>query len=158
VSGSRYRGGGIGAQVFSATPPPTCPAGQHWVDQPAAAVRGLGACVANATVRPLTFHAAMPAPAPPPTLAPPVQQAPLTFQLPSPGDAAAAPAPLPPAAACPAVWPWWWLVVAAGIGGTLGYYAQRNQKAVKRNARRVAAHAGHRIVNRASDGALARLL
>jgi hypothetical protein len=156
VSASRYRGGGIGAQVFTQTPPPTCPAGQHWVDQPAAAVRGLGACVPNVALRPLTFKP-MPAAAPPPTLAPPVQVQPMTFQpAASPGDAAAA--PLAPAAVCPPLWPWWYLVVAAGVGGALGYYAERNQKAVKRNARRAAAHAGRRIVHRASESALARLL
>ena len=68
-------------------------------------------------------------------------------------------ATLPPAATataaapCPAPWPLWWLLVAAGMGAAAGYAAERNRKAVRRNAGRLARHAGHRIVRNAERGA-----
>jgi hypothetical protein len=117
-------------------------------------VRGIAACVPNAVqLVPLHLRPTAPAAAPAP---PAVALQPLT--LPAPSTAAAAPAPAPAPAPCPPLWPWWYLLVAAGVGGALGYYAQKNQKAVKRNAGRVAGHAATRIVNRASEGAIARLL
>ena len=163
---SRYRGGGIGAigaDVFSQSPANTsCPDGQHYVPDAAPAVRGLGACVPNTvSVRPLHLPTSAPAPA-----APPAVFAQPTFSIGPPPAAAPAPsfdtAPAPSFTAapapCPALWPWWWLLVAAGAGGALGYYAQKNQKAVKRNAGRVAGQAAGRIVNRASEAAIARLV
>lgn len=164
---SRYHGTGIGANVFTPTAPAvvtSCPAGTHYVaDSPS--LRGLspiGACVPNAvSIRPLTLRPAQPAAPPlsPAYMAPApttVAVQPLTLPFPSPtsgGDAAAAPAPAA-SAACPALWPWWWLLVAGGLGAGLGYYMQQNQKAVRKNAGRVAG----RIVNRASDVAIARLI
>lgn len=156
---------GIGAQVFTATPTPSCPPGQHWVPDAVPPIRGLsgiGACVANA---PLVLHfrpaaAAAPSPAPPP-MPPPMLSPPVAASAPAPsgGDAAAAAAPAaPPALVCPPPWPWWYLLVAAGLGGALGFYAQRNQKAVRANARAVAGHAGRRIVRHASDAAISRVL
>lgn len=156
---SRLSGRGIGAAVFTSTPT-TCPPGQHYVAPAATAVRGLGDCVPNKV---LTLHLSPPAAAaaPAPTAAPVTVQ-PLTFQTPAPVEASAPPAaaaaPAPAAAPCPALWPWWWLAIAFGIGAAGGVYMQKNQKAVKRNAGRMAAGAGSRIVNRASDAAIARLL
>ena len=160
---SRFAGSGIGANVFSSTDT-TCPPGQHYVAPAATAVRGLGDCVPNAiAIKPLTFHATSPAPAaaPPAAAAPPVSVRPLDFQTPAPAATPSAPdvtRAAAPAADCPPVWPWWWLVVAAGAGGALGYYVQKNQKAVKKNAGRMAGHAAGRIVNRASEAAIARLV
>jgi len=167
---SRYRGGigsirgvEIGQGTFSSTATPTCPPGQHWEAPAAAAVRGIGACVPNAvSIRPLTFRPATPAPAP---NAPLLNVVPLTL----PGASLPAPAPAvvptaatgpteataaPAAGTCPALWPWWWILVAGVVGLGAGYYAEQNQKKVKKNAGRYA----NRIVNRAGDVALARLL
>lgn len=154
---SRYRGGigSIGQGTFSPTATPTCPPGQHYVAPAAGAVRGLGACVPN-TIIPLTLH--LPPPAPPPM--PPAQKViPLTLpglQPPAPAPAPsgdAAPAPTAPVV-CPPLWPWWWILVAGVVGFGAGYYAEANQKKVKKNAGRYAS----RIVNRAGDVALARIL
>lgn len=163
---SRYRGGigsmgrvEMGQGTFSQTPAPSCPPGQHWEAPAATAVRGIGACVPDAiSIRPLTFRAPQAQIAPPP--APPITQAivPLTlppqaYAAPSGGDAAAAPVPTT-TTTCPALWPWWWILVAGIVGFGGGYYAEQNQKKVKRNAGRYA----NRIVNRAGDMAIARLL
>lgn len=165
--GSRLYGSGIGAQVFVSQPPPTCPAGQHWVDTPAAPIRGLGggmgACVPN-TVLHLTLRPPAAAPAPPPLppamMATPPSQVTVFPSTPTPtgGDAAPAPQAPAPGLVCPPGWPWWYLLIAAGVGGALGFYGERNQRTVKRNARRVAGHAANRIVNRASENVLARFL
>jgi hypothetical protein len=126
--------------IFAPSASPTCPPGQHWEDDNAPTVlKGLGACVPDVvTVQPLTLRPA------------------------APSTAASAPAPAPAAPVvtetCPPLWPWWWLVLAAGAGGALGYYVQKNQKKVKRNAGRIAGQAAGRIVNRASEAALARLV
>lgn len=162
---SRYRGGigSIGQGTFSQTATPSCPPGQHWEGPAASAVRGISACVPN-TVIPLTLRPPPPPPPSPPitrhiiplTLpglqpsAPPPQI--VTAPAPSGGDAAAAPAPVP--ATCPPPWPWWWILVAGVVAFGGGYYAEQNKKKVKRNAGRYAG----RIVNRAGDVVLARLL
>ena len=134
---SRYRSIGAGDAIFAPSQQPGCPDGFHWVDDPAPAIRGIGACVPN--VQPLTLR--IPAgdtvtAAPPTTIT-------------------TAPAP---AATCPDLWPWWWLLVAAAAGGALGYYAQKNQKAVKKNAGRIVGAAGERVINMGSQAALARLV
>ena len=160
---SRYRGGigSIGQGTFSQTATPTCPPGQHWEGPAPSAVRGIAACVPNTvSVRPLTFRVPQAQIAPPP--APPITQAiqPLTLPFPpaaapSGGDTAAAPAPVPTTpATCPPLWPWWWILVAGIVGFGGGYYAEQNKKKTKRNVGRVA----NRIVNRAGDVMLARLL
>lgn len=135
----------IGADVFAATPTPSCPPGQHWVpDAPPTTLKGMSACVPNVVhLTPIVLRQ------------PP---APVTVQ-PSPvptTDRAAAPgaAPAPPAPTCPEPWPLWWLIVAAAAGAGAGYYAERNRKKVKRNAGRIVG----RVVNRAGDFALARML
>lgn len=153
---SRYRHvgigrvGAIGQGTFSATPTPTCPPGQHWVEPTQSTLKGISECVPN--VKPLVFHA----PAPPTT----VHVTPLTLQPPAtvaPSPPAAtdrAAEPSPPLAMCPPVWPWWYALIAAGVGAGIGYYAQRNQKKVRKNAGRIAG----RALNRAGDVAIARLL
>lgn len=154
---SRYRLS-VG-QTFSQTPAPSCPAGQHWVDDAVAPIRGLGRCVPNTHVA-LTLHRAATAP---PSAA---HVVPLTLPQPAPATASApprggdfAPAPAPaPSVECPPVWPWWWLLIAGGLGAGLGVYMQQNQKATKKNARRVLNAAGGRILNRASDAAIARFV
>jgi hypothetical protein len=156
---SRYRS--IGADVFQTQAAPSCPAGQHYEpDTSSTTIKGMGKCVPNVvTVKPLTLHLA-PAPAPAPQPAP-VVVAPLTFQTPAPsqptgGDFAPAPAPVV-VASCPPVWPWWWLLVAFGVGAGGAYYIQKNQKKAKKNIGRVANEFGGRIVNGASNAALSRL-
>lgn len=165
---SRYRGGigsigrvEMGQGTFSQTSTPSCPPGQHWVAPAASAVRGMGACVPN-TVLHLTLR---PPPPPPP---PPVKVIPLTLpglrqpQAPivQPSAPTSAPAPTEatltpePTTSCPPLWPWWWILVAGVLGLGAGYYAEQNQKKVKKNAGRYAS----RIVNRAGDAAIARLL
>jgi hypothetical protein len=160
---SRAVSRGIGQQVFTPTATPTCPAGQHWVADTPAPIRGMGQigkCVPNTVL-----HLALrppPAPPPPPPPSPPIMlrpapSAPAGDAFPSPSDGGAGAGPSA-GLVCPPPWPWWYLLVAAGLGGVLGFYAERNQKAVRRNAGRVASHAGHRIVHRASDAAVARML
>jgi hypothetical protein len=156
--------GGIGAQVFTSATP-TCPAGQHWVDDPAPVIRGLrpiSACVPNTVIH-LTLRPP-PAPAPPAPvtvkLAPAVYQ-PAVATTPAPGVTvfAAPPQPDEPVQAaapppamvtvCPPPWPWWWLAVAAVAGGLAGHLLKKDRSKVKRNAGRIVNAVGGRVVNRA---------
>jgi hypothetical protein len=138
---ARARGRGIGANVFSSTATPTCPAGQHWEDPTPTALRGLGDCVPNVVaLRPLTLRTPTTAAAPPPP--PPAMT-----------DAAPAPAPEPApgqlvTATCPTPWPLWWLLVAAAAGAVAGRYVAKNQKKVKKNAGRIVNAAGARALDR----------
>jgi hypothetical protein len=153
---SRFRS--IGADVFQTQAAPSCPAGQHYEpDTSSTTIKGMGKCVPNlVAIKPLTFR---PAPAAAPAPLPPA--APVTFQQPAPtqptgGDFATAPqAPIAPP--CPPVWPWWWLLVAFGVGAGGAYYIQKNQKKAKKNLGRVANEMGGRIVNGASNAALSRM-
>jgi hypothetical protein len=133
---SRYRSIGAGDAIFAQAPISTsCPDGFHWVADAAPAIQGLGACVPN--VAPLTL--VIPAAAPATTLT-------------------TATAPAPATATCPALWPWWWLLVAAAAGASLGYYAQKNQKAVKKNGGRIVGAGVERVINAGSQAAIARLV
>lgn len=175
--GSRYHARTMGAGTFAA-PSTSCPPGYHYVPDAVSptAIRGIGACVKNTTITlklkppapaaaaaPSPAPAAAPAPLPPlPTSAPAPAAAPApttdTTQAPAPA-AAAAPTPMvtTTTTTCPNTWPWWWLLVAAAMGAGIGHVAARNEKKVKKNARRFASEATGRIVNRASDAALSRL-
>ena len=155
---SRYQGGGVGATValrplvfrgpaaappapatdaiFAPTATPTCPPGQHWEDNaPATTLKGIGVCVPDTVkLQPLTFEP------PPPATSPG-------------GDRAAAPATVT-TATCPPPWSLWWLVVCFAGGAFAGHYVVKNQKAVKKNAGRLANLAATRAVN----AGVARLL
>jgi hypothetical protein len=48
---------------------------------------------------------------------------------------------------CPQLWSWWWLVVAAGVGGVLGHMAQKDKKKAKKNVAALVNGAASRIVN-----------
>lgn len=129
----------------------------------------MSACVPNAVVvKPLALHnflpqtpASAPAPIQPLVFSPPasvtVTTSPAPFQ-PVTSDAGPAPAASPAATVCPDLWPWWWLLVAFGVGAGGAYYVQKNQKKAKRNVGRVVNAAAGRIVNGMSDAAIARLV
>jgi hypothetical protein len=104
-----------------------------------------------------------PAPAPPKRIVhlqlPPAAPAPVVPTT----DRTTAPAPVvaplpdglpslvvPPATAtvtCPDLWPWWWLLVAAGLGAGAGAWVGTDQKRAKKAVRRNAGRVVHRIVN-----------
>lgn len=173
---SRYhaRIGALGAGTFAA-PSTSCPPGYHYVPDAVSptALRGLGACVKNTTItlklRPPAAAAPAPVPASAPAPAPaPLPPLPTTTPAPAPTtDTTQAPAPTPAptptpmvtttTVSCPNTWPWWWLLVAAAMGAGIGHVAARNEKKVKKNARRFASEATGRIVNRAGEAALTRM-
>lgn len=149
---------GIGANTFQAPTPVTCPPGYHDDGSGAAPIRGLGACVPNKVVTLRLRSAPAPAaPSPPPVMAPPPALAPPVYTpppMPPPavyappsggggGDFATAPTP----DVCPKLWSWWWLVVAAGVGGVLGHMAQKDKKKAKKNVAALVNGAASRIVN-----------
>jgi hypothetical protein len=112
----------VAAFAPTAAPSTSCPPGFHWEDDAGGApIRGISACVPDATAAPVATA---------PVVVTPLVATPAT------------------AMTCPEPWPLWWLLVAAAAGAALGGYAKRDKKAVKKNAGRIVMNVGSRALSR----------